>query len=93
MTFVADIKQFGAFEIGKFRIVKGDKYRILCFGDSWTFGWGVNVENSWPRKLEKYLLANGYENIEVINCGRGGQYTSTYKKYMAKALPLLKAWT
>ena len=41
-------------------------------------------------KLEKYLLANGYENIEVINCGRGGQYTSTYKKYLAKAVPLLK---
>jgi lysophospholipase L1-like esterase len=87
--FVADINSLGLRD-REIRIVKGDKYRILCFGDSFTFGWGVNVENSWPRKLEKYLLANGYENIEVINCGRGGQYTSTYKKYLAKAVPLLK---
>lgn len=71
-------------------IEKGDKYRILCFGDSWTFGYGVNVENSWPKKLEQYLLTNGLENIEVINCGRPGQFTGTYKKYMEKVVPLLK---
>lgn len=70
-------------------IEKGDKYRILCFGDSWTFGYGVNVENSWPKKLEQYLLTNGLENIEVINCGRPGQFTGTYKKYMEKIVPLL----
>ena len=37
-------------------IVKGDRYRVLCFGDSWTFGWGVDLENSWPKKLEKMWL-------------------------------------
>ncbi len=60
--FVADINSLGLRD-REIRIAKGDKYSILCFGDSYTFGWGVNVENSWPRKLEKYLLANGYENI------------------------------
>ena len=87
--FVADINNLGLRD-REIRIEKGDKYRILCFGDSYTFGWGVNIENSWPKKLEQYLLANGYENIEVINCGRGGQYTRTYKKYIEKAVPLLK---
>lgn len=71
-------------------IDKGDKYRVLCFGDSWTFGWGVEIENSWPKRLEKYLNDKGINNIEVINCGQGGQYTSTYKQYMKKAIPLLK---
>ena len=87
--FVANINSLGLRD-REIPIEKADKYRILCFGDSHTFGWGVNVENSWPKKLEQYLLANGYENIEVINCGRGGEYTSTYKKYLGKAVPLLK---
>lgn len=71
-------------------IDKEDKYRILCFGDSWTFGYGVNVENSWPKKLEQYLLTSGFENIEVINCGRPGLYTTKYKNYIEKYIPILK---
>lgn len=72
------------------QIEKMDKYRILCFGDSWTFGWGVNIENSWPKVLEQYLLKNEIKNIEVINCGAPGQYTSIYKKYIQKIVPILK---
>ena len=86
--FIAYINSLGLRDI-EIQIDKGDKYRILCFGDSWTFGWGVNAENSWPKILEQYLFANGYENIEVINCGYPGQYTSTYKKNMEKIVPLL----
>jgi len=87
--YVANINSLGLRD-REIHLEKGDKYRILCFGDSYTFGWGVNVENSWPKKLEQYLIANGFENIEVINCGQGGQYTRTYKKNMEKAVPLLK---
>ncbi len=67
-----------------------DTYRILCFGDSWTFGWGVDLEFSWPMQLENYLKENGYTHVEVINCGQGGQFTTTYKQFMADAVPLLK---
>ena len=37
--------------------------RILCLGDSVTFGWGVEQEESYPALLAKSL------NAEVINAG------------------------
>ncbi len=71
-------------------IDKGNKYRILCVGDSFTFGWGVDIEDSWPSQLEIFFHEKGFDNIEVINCGQAGQYTHTYKKYISNSVPLLK---
>ncbi len=87
--YIVNINSLG-FRDRETNIEKGDKFRICCVGDSWTYGWGVNIENSWPKILEQYLHSNVSENIEVINFGRPDQYTSTYKKYMAQTVPLLK---
>jgi len=38
-------------------------FRILCVGESVTFGWGVDVKDSYPSQLSKLL------NVEVINAG------------------------
>ena len=70
-------------------IDKGDKFRIVCFGDSWTYGWGVNIEHSWPKKLEALLSERGFEEIEVINCGQGGAFTTRYKSKLEDVLTLL----
>ena len=74
----------------EFPVEKGDHYRVLCFGDSWTFGWGVNIEDSWPTRLEEFLKANGHPEAQVINCGQAGNHTGVYKKHMRLAVPALK---
>lgn len=45
--------------------------RIVCFGDSVTFGWNVDYKDSYPSVLEE-LLQKDYLNVKVINSGIGG---------------------
>ena len=52
-----------------------DTIRIVCFGDSSTFGIGARMEDSWPALLEEYLNARGEQRFQVINAGVPG-YTS-----------------
>ena len=37
--------------------------RVLCLGDSVTFGWGVTYEESWPARLSEAL------EVETVNAG------------------------
>jgi len=46
-----------------------DIVRILCLGDSLTFGDGVAVEDTYPKQLEALLSQEGTINYEVINAG------------------------
>ena len=86
--YIAKINSIGLRE-REMKVEKSDKYRILCFGDSWTYGWGVNLEQSYPRQLENYLLSQG-RNVEVINCGQAGIYTTIYAQQIEKIAPVLK---
>jgi lysophospholipase L1-like esterase len=49
--------------------------RIVCFGDSSTFGIGARMEDSWPALLDDFLNARGEQKFQVINAGVPG-YTS-----------------
>lgn len=53
-------------------------YRVLILGDSTTFGWGVRIEDTAAKQLEKKLnehLPPGYDKAEVINAGVGNYDT------------------
>ncbi len=50
-----------------------DPYRILCVGDSITFGFGVDQGDSWPDQLARRLEERfPSRSFEVINAGVAG---------------------
>ncbi|MEM1452057.1 MAG: SGNH/GDSL hydrolase family protein [Planctomycetota bacterium] len=53
-------------------IVDDRRPRIVCLGDSHTFGWGVDDGEPWPRVLEARLRAGSATEAEVLNLGVDG---------------------
>ncbi len=52
--------------------VSGSFPRLVCLGDSVTFGWNISYERSFPYLLEERLKKH-YPEVMVINSGIGGQ--------------------
>src|SRR3989344_1742710 len=76
----------------------GDECRIICLGESTTWGDGVKPEEAYPLQLEKYL-SQEYPNkkIRVMNVGRRGRaieyitkaYTKNHQIFEADIVILL----
>jgi len=73
----------------EFQAQRNDAYRIVAVGDSTTFGWGVNIDDTWVKKLEAHLRQRGL-HVEVANLGQGGSYPKRYADVIDRALPILK---
>ena len=47
--------------------------RVLCFGDSSTFAFGVGFDDAWPNQLQQLLDEEQPGAVEVLNAGVPGQ--------------------
>ena len=67
----------------KYTVVKEgaqDRFNILCIGDSFTYGMGADLEDSYPRQLERLLQENVSKDINVINGARFANTSSLLQK-------------
>lgn len=64
---------------------KGDpgKVRILLVGDSYTFGHGVQYEQSWAALVREYFERDG-KPVEIINAGVPGYSTTQQVLYLER---------
>ena len=63
------------------------EFRILAVGDSFTFGSGVQDEDTWPQQLEERLRAERETPVEVINAGfaTGSHHVAGYVDWIRSA--------
>ncbi len=56
----------------EFSQVKGDTFRIVCPGNSCTFGNGLSYQDTYPAILQNLLRREFSDRIQVINAGIPG---------------------
>lgn len=73
------------FRDDEYPVEKGDRWRIVFLGDSLTFGWGVEKEESFEHRLEQAL--NEERPTEIINFAAGNYNTvQQVNLFLAKGL-------
>ncbi len=66
------------------KLEKGDITKILCLGDSFTFGEGAPKGYSYPEQLEELLNRNNrHKKFQVYNAGIPGQNSSSLHKNLS----------
>lgn len=67
-----------------------ETYRIVCLGDSFTFGLGVRDDETYPRLLEQ-RLADRFPGIDVqvLNAGVPGYGTADELRFLESRIDLL----
>ncbi len=57
--------------------------RVICLGNSCTFGWRVKLEETYPKQLEQLLNSDlDYKKYEVINGGVTGYSSFQGKRFL-----------
>ena len=66
---------YGFTDIKRTKIKKEGTKRIAILGDSFVWGDGLPYDQTWSHKLSEMIRNNGYDNYEVMSCGRNGWST------------------
>ena len=61
------------------------QYRIIAVGDSFTYGWGVSLEDSWCKLLQHNLREREID-AEVLNLGRPAAGPVEYADIVTRAV-------
>ncbi|MFQ5600186.1 MAG: SGNH/GDSL hydrolase family protein [Candidatus Krumholzibacteriia bacterium] len=65
----------------------GDRKRVLALGESSTFGWMVDDDETWPAQVQRLLGAD--ESLVVINGGVPSYTSAQVLIYLRQLLPRL----
>ena len=66
--------------------VAGGTTRILLIGDSYTYGHGVQYEDSWVARVRERFRQDG-KAVDIINAGVPGYSTTQEVLYLKRLLP------
>ena len=66
-----------------------DRRRVLVYGDSFTFGWGLELEDTYFQNLKK-AVESADPRLQLLNAGVGGYASGHVKKLMDRHIPALK---
>ena len=87
-SFTVEINNLG-FRGHDTSLEKSRALRCVILGDSFVYGWGVGIDDTWVKQVEQALQSEGYD-IEILNLGVPGYNPALYALTAEELLPILK---
>ncbi|MBT3658829.1 MAG: SGNH/GDSL hydrolase family protein [Rhodospirillaceae bacterium] len=85
-----DVRTNGAgFRMDEEVSLSEDRRRVLVYGDSFTFGWGLELKDTYFQILKK-AAETADPRLQLLNAGVGGYGSGHVKKLMDRHIPALK---
>ena len=87
--YTAEINRFGFRGPKDIETPTAETFNVLMVGDSFTFGWGLAYEDTWPALVEERLRAEGLQ-ARIFNLGKPGSSPALYSDLVERASQLLE---